>query len=306
MAARRTAISVALLATSLCVGPVWADQKDTKAWIDARTICIFPLAGRTLPTSRAELGASLSHGWDGTMKVPDASKVVQMQGEAYPALQNLRIDLTDATLPTGKSEKVKPNNKPQSQLGVDHFELVGSPLLCNPGQVNVTISAADAHLDLERDHGGKPILLLADAKSASLTFDATGSDLEKILLENLRTAASPYGVRINSTTLHLIADNEHSITLDLYISTQVAYMPAGMRFKAHVDIDDGMNAKLTGLSCDGDRLLGPLIVGLLRPGLAKYEGKTRPLISFPSSKLHLHDVRIRVDDSVHLNAAFGS
>jgi hypothetical protein len=122
-------------------------------------------------------------------------------------------------------------------------------------------------------------------------------------VEDLRTAASPYGVRINSASLRLIADNPHSVSVDLYVATQIALIPAGMRFKAHVDIDDGMNAKLTGLSCDGDRLLGPLISGLLRPGLVQYEGKTRPLMSFPSAKLHLHEIAIRVDDSVHLTAA---
>jgi hypothetical protein len=67
-----------------------------------------------------------------------------------------------------------------------------------------------------------------------------------------------------------------------------------------------MNAKLSGLNCDGDEVLGPLIVGLLRPGLTKFEGKSRPLLSFPSPTMHLRTVQIKVDDSVHLKAAFGS
>ena len=32
-----------------------ADSKDAKAWIDVRTVCIFPLAGRNLPQTRDEL-----------------------------------------------------------------------------------------------------------------------------------------------------------------------------------------------------------------------------------------------------------
>ena len=68
-----------------------------------------------------------------------------------------------------------------------------------------------------------------------------------------------------------------------------------------------MNAKLTGLTCDGDEALGPLIVGLLRPALAKHNNETRPLVSFPAGgKLQLRDVGVRVDDSLHLTAAFGN
>jgi hypothetical protein len=311
MAGRQIAILPGTILPVLCAMAAVAasasgDQKESKAWIDARGVCIFPLSGRNLPRTRDELGTSLSHAWDKTMQVPDSSKVVQMEGEGYPSLQSLRIDLSDSTIPSGKSDKIKPSNKPQSQVGVDRFEFIGSPLMCDSAKLNVSISAADAHLDIERDRTGKPILLLTDAKSATLKFDATGADLQKILVEDLRTASAPYGVRINGASLHLMSDNEHSISVDLYVSTQIALMPAGMRFKAHVDIDDKMQATLTGLSCDGDRLLGPLIVGLLRPGLAQYEGKTRPLFSFPSPKLHLHDISLHVDDSIHLNAGFGS
>jgi hypothetical protein len=284
-----------------------ADQaNNAKAWFDARSVCIFPLRDGRLPRSRDELDESLTRGWDKAMQVPDASKLVQIQGEGYPALESLRIDLSDATMPNGKAEKVQPNNRPQTRLGVERFELVGEPLLCRQGRLNLTVSAADAHLDLERDRRGKPIMLLAEAKDANLTFEATGADLQRILLADLRAAASPFGVDVISTSLHLTSDSDRSVSVDLQVLTKFALIPAGMHFKAHVDIDDNMNAKLTGLSCDGDQVLGPLIVGLIRPGLAKYDGRSRPLISFPSGKMHLRDVRIRVDDSVHLNAAFGT
>ncbi len=312
MTARRTCgclliCAVTLILIGMAAENARADQQiNPKAWFDARNVCIFPLAAGALPRSRDELDKSLMGGWDKAMRVPDASKVVQIHGEAYPALESIRIDLSDSTLPTGKSEKVKPNNKPQTQLGVARFDLVGEPLLCDHAKLNLSISAADAHLELERDRGGKPILLLSEAKNANLAFDATRADLERILVSDLRAAASPYGVEIVSASLYLVAENDRSVSVDLHVSTKFALIPAGMRFKAHVDIDDAMNAKLTGLTCEGDEVLGPLIVGLLRPGLAKYDGKSRPLISFPSGKMHLRDVKIHVDDSVHLNAAFGS
>jgi len=312
MNSRRSGLLPAICALTCILGGAIVDCAraqqpiNTKAWFDARSVCIFPLSEGRLPRSRDELDDSLTHAWDKTMPVPDASKLVQIQGEGYPALERLRIDLSDATMPNGKPEKVQPNNRPQTRLGVERFELVGEPLLCREARLNLTVSAADAHLDLERDRHGKPIMLLSEAKDASLSFEATGADLQRILLADLQAAGSPFGVDVISTSLHLVAENERSVSVDLQVFTKFALIPAGMHFKAHVDIDDNMNAKLTGLSCEGDEVLGPLIVGLIRPGLAKYDGKTRPLISFPSGKMHLRDVRIRVDDSVHLNAAFGT
>jgi hypothetical protein len=67
-----------------------------------------------------------------------------------------------------------------------------------------------------------------------------------------------------------------------------------------------MNATITGISIDGDEALGPLIVGLLRPELTKHNNETRRLVAFPAGKLQLRDIAVRVDDSLHLTAAFGS
>ena len=79
-----------------------------------------------------------------------------------------------------------------------------------------------------------------------------------------------------------------------------------MSFSAHVKVDDAMDAQLSNLKCDGDQVLGPIIVGLLRPFLAKYEGKTRPLIGFPTPNIRLRDVSVTADNSVHLNTTFSS
>jgi hypothetical protein len=131
-------------------GAAAPQPNNSKAWFDARSVCIFPLQEGRLPRSRDELDDSLTRGWDKAMRVRDNSKLVQIQGEAYPALESLRIDLSDAAMPDGKSEKVQPNNRPQTHLGVGRFELVGEPLLCKNARLNLTVSAADAHL--ETDH----------------------------------------------------------------------------------------------------------------------------------------------------------
>jgi len=278
-----------------------------KAWFDARGVCVFPLSAGALPQSRDELNKSLLGAWSSALALPDPAKVISIEGGRYPAVESLRIDVSDGTMHTRKKEeKLRPDGKPQSRLGVGRFEFVGEPLLCDKARLNVNLSAEKVRLDLEHDRSGRPILLLADAQIGKLTFEATPDDLARVVLATAKEMAAPYGVDIVSTSVQIEAQTPRSVTAKLHISTRVGFIPAGMAFKAHVDIDDSMNARLTGLTVDGDEALGPLIVGLLRPGLSKYEGKTRPLISFPSREMHLHDLQIRVDDSVHLTADFGN
>ena len=150
------------------------------------------------------------------------------------------------------------------------------------------------------------MLMLADAHRARLDFSATQPDLERILLMSAREAGRKYGVSVDRVDLKLNALTPHSIRLDLHLSTRVAFVPAGMRFQAQVDIDPSMNARLSHLQCDGDEALGPLIMGLIRPGLQKYDGKSKPVFSFPTGELQLRDVQIRTDDQIRVTALFGT
>jgi hypothetical protein len=150
-------------------------------------------------------------------------------------------------------------------------------------------------------------MVLADAKSGNLNFDITVTDAEQILLRTARESASKYGITIQRMDLKVLPDTPRSVRAQLHVMTLVGFIPAGMTFKAHVIVDDSMNAKLTGLTVDGDEALGPLIVNFLRPGLSRYDNETRPLVSFPAGgRVQLRDVAVRVDDSLHLSAAFGN
>ena len=73
-----------------------------------------------------------------------------------------------------------------------------------------------------------------------------------------------------------------------------------------IDVDKDFIAKLSGLSCKGNDVGGALLASFIDGALKKYEGKTMPLAAFPGERLHMHDLRISVDDSLHVDARFGS
>ena len=246
-------------------------------------------------------------GWKGVLRFRDPSRVIDLAGGRYPAVDSMTIDLTGAVAnPNHKSAKVPDPVPTVKRLAVNHFTMVAEPMVNAGAEVNLKLTGRDVRFDLQHDKEGKPILMLTDAKEGSLHFDLTRADLEKLLLASAREQGGAHAVAVRSVDLDLKSLGPRAVKADLHVSTLVGFVPAGIRFTARVDIDDKMNAKLSHLTCDGDEILGPIVVGLIRPGLAKYEGKTKPLLAFPAGNLKLRDVEIRTGEQVQLEAKFGS
>ena len=230
---------------------------------------------------RPRVGRCPQRGLEANRLPPDPDKAVFIDGGSYPSINTLRIDFSDALLrPTPKKEKLDLNNRIEKNLDVQHLEVKGEPMLLRTARLNMRLVADGAQLDMERDRRGRPVMMLAEAKSGSLNFDVSRTDAEAIMLQNAREMAANSGVTIEKLHLTIVPETPRSLQVSLYVSTKVALIPAGMLFRAHVIVDDSMNARISGLSCDGDEALGPLIVHFLRPALARYNGRTRPLSVF--------------------------
>ena len=288
--------------------PLLADSpksSDQKAWMEVKNVCQFPLGQGRMPQDSRELAVALNEGWRKNITLPDPDKAVTIEGGEYPSIDNFKIDFTDGRLrpanPKDKKEKIDLNNRVEKNLQVSHLVVCGQPVMLRDAKLNMKLVADGAQLDMERDRHGRPVMLLAQAKSGTLDFNVTPqADAEALLLQNAREMAVPYGVSIDKLELAVIPETPRSVKASLYLETKVALIPAGMLFQAHVTIDDAMNAHISGLTCEGDEALGPLIVHFLRPSLARYNDRTRPLVAFPTKNMRLRDVAVRVDDSLHL------
>jgi hypothetical protein len=247
----------------------------------------------------------MTGGWKDILTIPDLASAVDIEGGRYPAVDQMRIDLSRAVVnPNHKLARIGDFTASTKSLAVEHFEMVAEPMVNHRSRVNLEITGTHIRLDLQHDKDGKPILMLADASEGTVHFDVTHDDLQKLVLATVREQASSHGISIRSTELDLQSIGPRSLLADLHLSTVVAFIPAGMRFTARVDIDDQMNARISRLDCQGDEALGPLIVGLIRPAINKYNNTTRPLLSFPSGHLHLKDVQIQAGEHVEMTAKF--
>jgi hypothetical protein len=281
--------------------------KPQKAWFEAKSVCLFRLGQRReMPASTDDLSAAIVDGWKGAITFPKDAGNVSIEDATFPKIGKFEIDLTDGRLkPASKKDQIALSNKVERELKVSHFDVRGEPVLIQMAKVHMHLEADDAVMALERDRRGHPMMMLSNAESGTLQIDVTTSDAEKLMLDNARQSASKYAIIVDKVQFRVVPETPRELQATLYVSLRIALVPAGMLFRAHVSVDDKMNAKITGLTCDGDEVLGPLIVGLLRPAIARYNNETRPLVSFPAGDMKLHDVGVAVDDSLHLRAAFG-
>jgi len=279
-----------------------------KPWLQAQSLCIFPMSQDGSAKTPEALDSALSDGWESRMRLPPAADIVRIEGAgAYPRVDAMTIDLSDASVdPRRATKKLKPVGKPEGSVRVDTLAFIARPLLVERAKLLLGMTASGAKLDLRRDKKGRPMLTLSDVRDGQLSLEVAKKDIDALLLKSAREAAGKFGVSVDRTRLKLDVVDGRSLRADLKIDTRFGILPAGLRFKARVDVDDELNGRIKTLSCEGDQLLGPIISGVISPARKKYEGKKRPLVGFPWGHMKLKDFELRLDESFHLDLKFGS
>jgi hypothetical protein len=295
--------------SAVVIAPKPAPKPATKpatvdAWISAKDFCTLPLAEQHVPATAGQLSESLLSAWKLGMAIKNPAQAVTILGGRYPAVDTLRVDLSEAVIkPGGSRVTLKDATGGTRSLAVGTFAFVAEPMVAHKAPLNVLVTGDDVCFSLRTEKSGKSFLVLTDARSATLHFDAAVADLERLMLAMAREQAAKRGLVVRKVELNLRTRSPKSIDVELYCHTFVGLLPAGLKFTAHVDVDDQMNARLSNLTVDGDDLLGPLVTHFLRPAMKKHEGKTKPLVSFPGG-MTLKDVQIRGGQRITLDAVF--
>jgi hypothetical protein len=284
---------------------------EQKAWINARGMCVFPFAAEKLPDNSDDFTAAMERGYRKSLKLSQDGdeKIVVAEGGSYPNVKSLKIDVSDSVV-LNPDRKRNPSKRAEAVPGIDasKFEFIGKGMSMEKALVDVTLSASDAKLMLTRDDkDNKPLLFLGRASEGRINIEIAHKDAERLLLAAARKGGKGYGLNVDKTKLELTVDpNGRTIFVVWKLFTRFGPAPAGLKFKAQLDIDDKLNGQLSHLSCSGDDVLGPLMSGLIRPFLAKYNGKTRPLMTFPKTEIRLRAINIASDDSIRITVDFGT
>lgn len=306
---------IALLSTTIVPNALAAKPsaktdkpKEPKAWINGKGMCVFPFAAKALPDNADDFAAAMSRGYRSAIKLPDDSSVVIAEGGAYPKVESLKIDVCNAVIDPERKARKPSDRKPTTPaLDAAHFEMLGHRMSVERATVNMDLVATDARLLLAQDDKGKPLLVLGGARNGRISMEVTLDDVERLLLVAARKGGRSYGLAVDRARLEMTVDETGRVVhVDVKLSTRLGPVPAGLRLRARLDIDDKLNGKVSDLAVTGDDVLGPLMSGLIRPFLAKHNGETRPLMNFPATDMRLRGIEIAADRSIRVKADFGN
>ena len=76
--------------------------------------------------------------------------------------------------------------------------------------------------------------------------------------------------------------------------------------RGKLDVDDALNATVSGLTCTGEGVVGGASAGIVQKKIQAYNDTVIPLMAFSLGDVKLRDLKIVVKDAVQVSAAFGN
>ena len=264
---------------------------------------MFPLNTDTFPATAAELGRQLNdslRGLFGLNRDP-----VEIHAKSYPHLEFLNVSLDDAVLPDRPPAMPSVAGTPEPALTIDSFSVSASPLSVGPASVDFELSAQGVDLHRAIDRSGHLLLLLHKAANGRVEISVGVSDLEALIAEIAKAEAGKHGVNVDSVQLSLRSRSPRSLAAEVRLRARKLFVSASLRITGQLDLDEQLNAKISGLDCTGDGAIASVACGILKPHLQKLEGREFPLMSLPLGEVRLRDVRIAAGDKLSVTAEFG-
>lgn len=201
----------------------------------------------------------------------------------------------------------KPVGVGQSQPGVraSQLEILGHPVNVQGAAVHLDLNAGDVLFDYDRDREGRPLLLLVAAEAGRVGVEISRADLEALLLAEAKAAAAKQGVTVENAALDLVPIDQRSVAITARVTAKKLFARATVEVRGQLRVDDELNAKISGLSCEGEGIVGGLAGNLIRPYLERFNDAELPLAAVPLGTVRLHDLRIEAGDALKVQAAFG-
>jgi len=261
---------------------------------------MLPLAAEKFPATPDELAAALTGGFAARgVTVQD----LRADGAALGALTALRVELTGAQFTRGFRVSGTPAEN-TAAVAAEHLEIIGVPLDFEGTPMDVRVEAERAELRFA-GVSADGSLVLADAASGFVSLSVAHAALEALLQRLATKAAEKQGVEIKKTTLELTARGPRALSFRCEVTAKMFVMSADLSLSGSLDVDDQLNARVSGLTLGGDAMITKLAAGFVRPQLDKLEGRVIPLLALAPGGLKLRDAEIATRDGLEIRAKFG-
>lgn len=268
---------------------------------------MFPLAGKGFPESADALAESIREALAQVLTLPKGDGAVTAEGGKYPSIKKLKINLDNAALSAKEPPpKPKATGKREPGIAVDQLEVSGKPIKYEQNKLELELKASGVKFDFGRDKKGQPLLVLADAKSGHVQARVTKKDIEALARAAAEMAAKQQGIKVESLEMTLTSEGKRSVAGNVRVKAKKLMVSGVIHVKGKLDIDDELNATVSGLECDGEGMIGSMACGVIKGKLKAYEGKVFPLMTFSLGDITLRDLHIDVKNAVEVSAEFGS
>lgn len=265
---------------------------------------MFPLYSKSFPADAIALASvlndSLKRAFSG------AANPVSVRDDAYPKLAEIRITLDGAELRANppRPPVVSGSGKPALHLAELHIH--GNELSIGPGIADLRLGARDVRLNQVSDAKGDIVLVLQSAADGEVEISAAKDQVENAIATVAKAEARAHGVMIDQVQLNVRPRGERSIDGEVQLRAKKLFFSTVIRIAGKLDLDEELNAKVSGLTCSGDGAIGALACGVLAPHLEKLNGRSFPLMALPLGEVRLRDVRLAASDKISVTAEFGA
>lgn len=265
---------------------------------------MFPLSAKTFPTTAPDLATLLSESLQ-RIFVTNAEPVT-IESDSYPTLQSLRISLDDAKLRPNAPRPPSVAGEHSPGLQVTELNLEGARLSLGPAIADLKLTARDVILEQGRDAQNEIVLVLRSAADGQVSIATEKAELEKTIAAVAAIEAGKQGVTIEGVRLMLQERGPRSLSGEVEVKARKLFFSTVIRIAAQLDLDDELNATLSGLACKGDGAIGTLACGVLAPHLQKLDGRSFSLMALPLGDIRLRDVRLAAGEKITVQAEFGA
>jgi hypothetical protein len=267
---------------------------------------MFPLAAKTFPKSSEELEEAINDALEEFFALPSDKSGASITGELN-SIKTLKINLDDAVVHADQPPpRLKPAGKRQRGPSVQKLNLSAQPIGYEQAKLFLKLNASGLKFDFARDKRGRAMLVLTSAESGSVDAKISKADIEALALQAATLAAEQQGIKVQELDLELTSAGDRAVAANVRVKGKKLLVSGVLHVTGQLDIDDELNATISGLECTGEGLIGSAAAKLVQSKIQSYNGKTIPLMTFSLGDVTLRDVNIDLaKKDLHVTADFG-
>ncbi|MFN0052388.1 MAG: hypothetical protein ACKV0T_09355 [Planctomycetales bacterium] len=219
-------------------------------------------------------------------------------------VQTLRIDLSGSDLPiTHPSPPAEADQVSGRQIAIGQLGLVASPLTLFSAALHVELSAAEVVLTHAPDDPDRPFGL--NLQRGAVTVEIGYAELDSLIVELLNRQLQSHHVTITKAQLKLESEGPRSVRFSGRATGRRGIFSSTLEVQGKVDVDEQLNARLSGLTLSSPGLVGQVIARFLQPHVEALDERPIPLGAAWMGRLQFTQIELHLGERLRLVGSFG-